>query len=85
MKEHTAAPRMAGATLSGWPSTLVAIATSSSRVTVWPVSAAAAMMPATTQVELEPRPRATGTSVAMSIATPKGFSPHSASAFTSET
>ena len=27
------------------------------------VNAAAAIMPATTQVELEPRPRATGTSV----------------------
>ncbi len=73
---------MAGATLSGWPSTAVAMATSSSRVTVWPVRAAAPMMPATTQVELEPRPRATGTSVEISMATGKASSPHSASAFT---
>ena len=61
------------------------MATSSSRVTVWPVSAAAAMMPATTHVELEPSPRATGTSVSMPMETGKASSPHSRSASTNDT
>ena len=43
------------------------------------------MMPATTQVELDPRPRATGTSVEIWSFTGKGSSPHSRSASTKET
>ena len=84
VKEQTSEPMMAGATLSGWPSIWVAMLTASARPTMRPVKAAAPMMPATVQVEEDPRPRDTGMLVSMSMAIGKGSSPQCSSARTNE-
>ena len=63
--ELTSPPMSAGATLSGWPSILVAksSAASASKPPAW--STCAATTPATTQVELDPRPPESGTGESM--------------------
>ena len=63
--ELTSPPMSAGATLSGCPSILVAksSATSVSMPPAW--STCAATTPATTQVELDPRPPESGTGESM--------------------